>query len=259
MSILNRIMRAGSVACILLISLHASAQENHVVLSAGPSTAVAKLFLDQISKNAGGEKLTFEIDPRSIKHAGGVLSSDTHLFGRTGRPLNDAERAQNKKEIILARIPIVVVSGSQAGVKKITSAQLEGIFTRKIVNWRELGGADHPIVIMGREPTEAAFSQLKKDFPFFNHVVFDETLTRDHQVVNFMRSVKGDYAIGFGAKPNFDGFPVLTVDNFEPGLSHGLVYDEKNASHPLVLLAQDYAKENAWRNVLKQAGFYSPE
>lgn len=259
MTIQAGVTRVIGVVAALFISMHAFAQEKHVVMGAGPSTFVAELFFGQISRSAGGEKYVFEIDPRSIKHAGGILSSDTHLFGRTGRLLDAAERANNKKEIVLARIPVAVVAGSKAGVQKITLSQLEGIFTRKITNWRELGGADHPIVLMGREPTEAAFVVLKNAYPFFNTAVFDETLTRDHQVVNFMRSTKGEHAIGFGAKPNFEGMKVLAVEKFEPSMSVGLVYDGKNSDHPLVQLAQAHAKGNEWRKLLKKAELYPPE
>lgn len=259
MSVLDRLTRAAVLCGLFAISLQAAAQEKLVVMGAGPSTVVAQLFFDQISKHPGASKYIFEIDARSIKHAGGVRSSDTHLFGRTGRPLNDAERSQNKKEIFLARIPVSVVAGRKAGISQLTLAQLESIVTGKIRNWRDVGGADHPILLMGREPTEAAFSVLKSTYPFFSQAVFDETLTRDHQVVNFLRSPKGDYAISFGAKPNFDGMPVMSIEGFDPSLSIGLVYDAKHSDHPLVQLVQAQAKGSAWQQLLKQTDFYPPE
>lgn len=252
-------MRWGWAACFALVSLSAVAQEKHVIMGAGPSTSVVSLYFDHLSRVPGGQDYLFEVAPRSIKHAGGIQSTETHLFGRTGRPLNENEKAQNKKEIILARIPIAIVAGPKAGVRNITLRQLEDIFTRKVINWSELGGADHPILLVGREPTEAVFTILKSYFPFFARATFDKTLTRDHQVVNFLRSSKGDYAIAFGAKSNFDDQFVLNVQDFQPTVNIGLVYDAKNSAHPLVRLAEEQARGAAWHNLLKQTEFLPPQ
>ena len=58
----------------------------------------------------------------------------TYVFGRTGRPLNEKEKAMNKGEIVLARIPIAFAAGPESGVTNLTVAQLESLFRRDITD-----------------------------------------------------------------------------------------------------------------------------
>lgn len=226
-----------------------------MVMGAGPSTAVVTLFFQHFSKTAAANEYTFEVEQRSIKHAGSISASGKYLFGRTGRPLNQKEKALNKREIFIARTPLTMVMGKQAEVKNITLAQLENILTGKITNWSQLGGADHKIILAGRENTEAAFGVLKKSYPFFQHANFDKILNRDHQVANFIKSSNGDYAISFGASSNFDEQYHLKVNDFEAGVNLGLVYDLANSTHPLVESARAFAKSETWMNIVRKNNF----
>jgi hypothetical protein len=226
-----------------------------MVMGAGPSTAVATLFFKHFSETEAAKEYTFEVEQRSIKHAGGITASDKYLFGRTGRPLSEKEKELNKRELILARIPLTMVIGKKTGITTITLEQLEQIFSRRVTNWNQLGGADHKIILVGREESEAAFNVLKKTYPFFLHANFDEILTRDHQIANFIKSNDGDYALSFGANSNFDEQYHLTVNGFKAGINLGLVYDAANSSHPLVESARAFSKSKTWTNILTGNGF----
>ncbi len=239
----------------VLSSAAAMASEKMPIMGAGPSTALVTLFFEHFGQTAAGSGYEFEVDQRSIKHAGGILASDKYLFGRTGRPLNEEEKASGKAELFLGRIPLAFVVGSGALIKHIDLVQLEDVYLRRISNWQALGGADAAIVLAGRESSEAALGVLKQDHPFFNEVVFDRVLERDHQMVNFIKSTHGQYAIGFGARSNFDTEYLLEVEGFVSGVNVGLVYDLQNREHPLVKAVSDYARSDAWQLLLKSAGF----
>ena len=244
---------------IFAITLSSSlAAEKQPVMGAGPSTVVAKHFFKHLSSLPITQDYNFIVEPRSIKHAGGIRASGQYLFGRTGRPLNRKEKQNSKHDLFIARIPLSFVVGKKAGVKHIDMNQLEGIFTRKITNWKVLGGTDAGIILAGREPTEAAYSIIKRDHPFFRHVKFDKVLTRDHQLVNFIKSNQGDYAISFGAQSNFDDEYLLHVEGFKTGVSLGLVYDTKNAGHPVVKAAIEFAKTKTWHKIVIDSGFLPP-
>ena len=242
----------------LLFSNGIMAIEKQLVMGAGPSTAVATLFFEHFSKTAAAKEYTFEVEQRSIKHAGGILASDKYIFGRTGRPLNKKEKSLNKEEIYIARIPLSIVIGDQTGVKSISLEQLEKIFTGKIIRWNQLGGANHQIIVIGREKTEAAFDVLKKKYNFFSKAYFEKIFTRDHQVANFLKSKKGAYAISFGAGSNFDERYHLNVNEFEAGVNLGLVYDTANSSHPLVESARAFAKSKTWIDIVRHNDFLPP-
>ena len=137
-------------------------------------------------------------------------------------------------------------------------SELERIYRKKITNWKEVGGPDAPITTVGREENEAIFSEMKKYYFFFRQASFDKTFNLDNEVIDFLRTPSGRYAIAFGAAPNCWGMNILTIkEGLRAGVRVGLVYDLKNLDHALVKVAQEYAASDEWRNVIKksQLGF----
>ena len=240
-------------------SVSANTLNKQPVLGAGPSTAVISLFFKHFSKTPAARDYIFEVEQRSIKHAGGIKASGKYLFGRTGRPLSEKEKNLGKQDIFIARIPLTIVAGKETGVKNISMAHLNAIMLRQISNWKKIGGADHKILLTGREDTEASFSALKNTYPVFRNIKFDHIFTRDHQVVNFIKSSKGNYAISFGAKSNFKSESILEVKDFEAGINLGLVYDLKNSKHPLIEAVKKYAVSPTWLIILKNNNYLPPE
>ena len=248
---MKKILRAVALVVVLLLSITPSwADYVQLVAGAGPSTKVVELFFAEFSKDPACKDYQFMIMPSSIKHRGGILSSNKYLFGRTGRPLNDEEKATGKAEILLGLVPISFAVGLETGVKEITLKQLEQIFIGEITNWKQLGGNDAKIVLIGREQSEALFLTLKKKYPFFKDVKFDSVLKKDDEVVTLLQSPAGAYSIGFGAKPNFTAYNLLSVNGFSSGVALGLVYDQKNSNHSIVKAASKYAASPAWEKQL---------
>lgn len=242
------------IALLLAASLHlpASAHAHHeqIVAGAGPSTKVVELFFKHFAKDPACKDYNFSVMPTSVKHKGGILSSDKYLFGRTGRPLNAKELAMGKGEILLGKVPIAFATGLEAEASILTLQQLKRIFTRQVTNWKEVGGHDAPILLVGREPSEALFLELKKDYPFFKKVQFDKIFLRDGDVVKFLNSPAGGNAIGFGANPNFTDYNRIPVEGFSAGVALGLVYDQKQAEHPVIKAAQKFAASPEWKSLL---------
>ncbi len=224
--------------------------ETQLVAGAGPSTVIAQLFFEAFSANPAARGYEFVVPALSAKHAGGVRSTDQFIFGRTGRLLNAKEKGLGKDEIILARVPIVFVAGGGAGVGKISLENLQAIYEGKLTNWKELGGADAKILTVGREDTEAALGALKKSNPFFTVAQFAQVFRKDHQVVDFLTSPEGRYALVFGAKPNFSAATLLEVPGLTAGVSVGLVYDLRNRDLPVVQAAGEYAGSPEWRAIV---------
>ncbi len=239
------------VSLLFLILSYALADEyKQRIAGAGPSTKIVELFVSEFTKLPAVAKYRFNVPKNSAKHAGGIKNSDTFLFGRTGRPLKDSEKAMGKDEIFLARIPIAFASSAGTGVEKITLAQMEGIYTAGITHRSEIGGPEEAIMLLGREPTEALFSVMKKDYPFFKDAAFDKILKNDNQMINLLKSKLTTHAMGFGALPNLKDQHIITVEGFSSGVSLGLVFDAKNATHPMVKAAKEFAASNAWADVL---------
>lgn len=256
---MKKIMLALSVTFLSFVFLlsTATASNKQVIAGAGPSTKVVELFFSKLSLQPSAKDYEFVVPAMSTKHAGGITNTDRFLFGRTGHALTEAERAMNKKEILLAKVPIAFASGGGAKIPALSIDAIEKIFRKKINKWTELGGADIKIITVGREPTEALFMELKQDFPFFQEVKFDIVLKTDDEVVKLLKSPLGEYAIAFGAKPNFTDVRTLDVKGKgNVGILLGLVYDKNNENDPLVKAASIYAASDEWRRVVADAGLF---
>lgn len=243
-----------SLLCLLLFTSPSLAAGKQIVAGAGPSTKVVELFFAEFEKRAESLGTQFVIPAMSTKHAGGIANCDTNLFGRTGRPLNDKELAKDKKDLFLAKVPIAFATGEAARHAPLTRADLEKIFRGEISNWKQLGGPDVAIVTVGREPSEALFLELKEEYPFFKEAKFNIIFKKDHDVVNFLKSPVGTYAIAFGAKPNFSEVKTLDIADVEAGVRLGLVYDAKNQANPIVQGAIQFAGSDDWRQAVIGAG-----
>lgn len=239
------------VACLTL-PLPALALHDQIVAGAGPSTEAAELFFKHFSQTPACEGYRFAVMAWSITHKGGILSSDKYLFGRTGRPLSAGEKSLGKSEIPLGRVPIAFAVGLEAEADVITLTELRQIMTRVVTNWKQIGGNDAPILLVGREQNDALLSILQRKYPFFKTVKFDKEITQDHKVVKFINSPAGANAITFGVKPDFQLYNLLPVEGFSADVTLGLVYDNKNADHPVVKAAIKYAQSAEWKTRLKE-------
>jgi phosphate transport system substrate-binding protein len=65
-------------------------------------------------------------------------------------------------ETIIAYDAISIVVNPSNKVSKLTREQLEGIFTGKITNWKEVGGADMKIVVYSRETSSGTYEFVKE-------------------------------------------------------------------------------------------------
>ncbi len=62
------------------------------------------------------------------------------------------QRIVGWKTIPIAKDPLILLSNDKNGVEDLTSAQIVDIFTGKIKNWKEVGGADLPIALAIIDP-----------------------------------------------------------------------------------------------------------
>ncbi|BBH25363.1 phosphate ABC transporter substrate-binding protein [Intestinibaculum porci] len=83
----------------------------------------------------------------------------------SSRSLTPAEKKKGLVENVVAIDGIAISLNKKNKVNNVTAKQLADIYTGKITNWKQLGGADEKIVVIGRESasgTRAAFEELLK-------------------------------------------------------------------------------------------------
>ena len=94
-----------------------------------------------------------------------AVSNGTADIGNSPRNLKDEEKAGGVAENIVAIDGIAVVVDGANTVEDLTKQQLSDIYEGKITNWKDAGGNDAPIVVIGRESgsgTRSAFEELLK-------------------------------------------------------------------------------------------------
>ncbi len=74
--------------------------------------------------------------------------------------LQDAGRAVKETIICYDALSIIINSGNK--VSKLTREQIEGIYTGKIKNWKEVGGDDMTIVVYARETSSGTYEFFKE-------------------------------------------------------------------------------------------------
>lgn len=254
-------MFSGRRIFLLLLGLvagvvtSAAAADTQIVAGAGTSTGIVKVFFEEFSKEPAAREVSFLVMDASVKHAGGLKNSDVYLFGRSGRPLSQEEKSSGKREIFLGQVEVRVAIGMEVGLKTLTTAQLREIFTRKIRNWKEVGGPDAPIVLLGREPNESVMTRLLEVFPWMRDVTFDQVFKKDDEVAKFLASPGGRHAIVFGSESQFPSSQLLNVPDLRLGIKVGLIYDQKNEEHPLVREAKRLSNSKAWKALVVKNGF----
>lgn len=72
------------------------------------------------------------------------------------------ESGKGNKEVIIAYDALAVVVNPGNKVSQLTREQLEEIFTGKITNWKQVGGADQKIVAYSRESSSGTFEFFKE-------------------------------------------------------------------------------------------------
>ena len=94
-----------------------------------------------------------------------AVSNGTADIGNSSRNLKDEEKAKGVAENIVAIDGIAVVVDPANTVEDLTKDQLTSIYDGTVTNWKDVGGNDAPIVVVGREAgsgTRGAFEELLK-------------------------------------------------------------------------------------------------
>lgn len=113
-----------------------------------------------MEKVIGSLKETFEADNKGITVTYNPTGSGTGItavaegrcdIGLSSRDLKDEEKAKGLTETVLAYDGIAIIVHPENPVSDLTLEDIAKIYTGEIKNWKEIGGADAEIVLIGRE------------------------------------------------------------------------------------------------------------
>lgn len=141
---------------------------------------------------------------------------------------------------VVTMAPIVNKSVTAGGVKNLTKEQLTGIFTGKIVNWKEVGGADEQIVLVTRPESSGTRATFKKYALGGASEASNKSMETDDSGVLLQNVKTTSGAIGYVALSylvNNPGVDTLSIDGVAPTLENTY-----NGSYPVWTYEHMYTK-----------------
>ncbi|MCD2492513.1 phosphate ABC transporter substrate-binding protein [Lacrimispora sp. NSJ-141] len=122
-------------------------------------TALGEAFMDE-NKNV-------TVNSEFVGSGAGIeaVTAGTVDIGNSSRALKDEEKANGVLENIVAIDGIAMVVDPENAVTDLTKEQLIQVYDGTVTNWKDLGGSDMPIIVIGREAgsgTRGAFEEILK-------------------------------------------------------------------------------------------------
>ncbi|MDO4789597.1 MAG: PstS family phosphate ABC transporter substrate-binding protein [Porphyromonas sp.] len=145
------------------------------------------------------------------------------------------EGGKSAKEVIIAYDALAVVVHPANKVDKLTREQLEGIFTGKIKNWKEVGGEDLKIVPYSRETSSGTYEFFKesvlKNKNYMNGIM---SMPATGAIVQSVSQTKG--AIGYIGLAYLNKDVKSVKISYDKGktFTSPTVANAKNKSYPVV-------------------------
>jgi phosphate transport system substrate-binding protein len=121
------------------------------------ATALAEVFM------TSNPDVTVSVGGNGSGEGPTAVKDGTAQIGMLSRDLKDSESPDQFDIHIIGYDGIAVIVNPSSGLTDLTSAQVAGIFSGSITNWKEVGGADRKIQCIGREAasgTRGAFEEL---------------------------------------------------------------------------------------------------
>ena len=106
-------------------------------------------------------------------------------------------------EIACAKDGLSIFLNKANGVNELSIQQLGDIFSGKITNWKEVGGADAKIQLYGRESSSGTFEFFKEHVVKTDFSPTCQTLPGTAAIINAVK--KDKYGIGYGGAAYAEG------------------------------------------------------
>jgi phosphate transport system substrate-binding protein len=145
------------------------------------------------------------------------------------------EGGKTAKEVIVAYDALAIVVHPQNRVTNLTREQLEGIFTGRIRNWKDVGGDDLAIVPYARETSSGTYDFIKeyvlRNRNYMNGILSMPATGAIIQSVSQTRGAIGYVGLAY-LNPNVKAIPVSYDQGktfVEPSIANA-----KNETYPIV-------------------------
>ena len=194
-----------------------------------------------------------------------AVQEGTCDIGLSSRALKDEEKAAGLKETVLAYDGIAIIVHPDNPVSDLTIEQIAQLYTGEITNWKDVGGNDAEVVLIGREAASGTRDGFESITGTKEKCQYRQELTSTGDVITAVS--QNPDAIGYASLASIkDSVKALNVDGVTP--SEATVKDGSyKVQRPFVLVtvegkalslaAQsffDYATSPAAADIIAKAG-----
>ena len=140
-----------------------SAKETISAVGSSSVTPLMEVFSETYMKN--NSSVFIEVQGPGSSAGVKAAKNGSADLGMSSRNLKDSEKEPALKELTIALDGIAVVVNPKNDLQALTAEQVTSIYKGEITNWKEVGGADKPIVAITRDTasgTRGAFEDIMK-------------------------------------------------------------------------------------------------
>lgn len=158
---------------------------------------------------------TFTYNPTGSGSGIQAVSEGRCDIGLSSRALKDDEKASGLKETTLALDGIAIIVNPQNPVKDLSLEQIAKIYTGEITNWKDVGGEDAEIVLIGREAGSGTRDGFESITDTKDACQYRQELTSTGDVITTVS--QNPNAIGYASLAAIkDSVKALTVNGVAP-------------------------------------------
>ncbi len=256
------------ITIMMLTGCASTAPKTTGSVSTDGSTSMQKVIgaIGESFTDATG--ITFTYNPTGSGSGIKAVEEGRTDIGLSSRALKEEEKAAGLKETVLAYDGIAMVVNPANKVNDLTIEQIKDIYTGVITNWKEVGGEDKEIVLIGREAGSGTRDGFESITATKDECKYRQELTSTGDVIASVAS--NPNAIGYASLASIkDSVKALTVDGVNP--TEATVKDGSyKIQRPFVLVTKtdtklseaaqkffDYATSSEVSNIISEAGAVS--
>ena len=214
---------------------------------------------------AANKDVTVNYNPTGSGSGITAVKEGTCDIGLSSRALKDEEKAAGLKETVLAYDGIAIIVHPGNPVSDLSIEQIAKLYTGEITNWKDVGGKDAQVVLIGREAASGTRDGFESITGTKDKCQYRQELTSTGDVITAVS--QNPDAIGYASLASIkDSVKALNVDGVTP--SEATVKDGSyKVQRPFVLVtvegkalssaAQsffDYATSPAAADIIAKAG-----
>jgi phosphate transport system substrate-binding protein len=202
-------------------------------------TPIAQTLAEKFMEKHAGVK----INVQGVGSSAGVKATDDGSadIGMASRNLKEAEQSWGLDEHIIAFDGIAIVVHPSNGVTSLTAEQVTAIFKGEIMNWNELGGVDHEILVVSREDgsgTRGAFEELMDLDSDNGSMVREDALFAEGNGAVKANIASKEYAIGYVSLSYLDdSIQTVRINDVDPTVEN-ILANKYGVSRPFLMLTK---------------------